>query len=660
MAADQDAYLLWNYRLEDQFLLADSYDGTVQLEITPRTLARAITATDGGEWSPEQAEKSFVEAVATVYESTALRSPDRLRSLASTNTEGVPFATSFLAFSVLAAFHMHTDDEHSALAFYPRLAKMLGCGIAGAYPKGFEGEVFLELWAELDQWLKVHHGRHLAQADPNSTRRYIAQPFAHVPLRQVDIERLPQFFETHGYKPGDRVTVERLTYDLVHRRGAWQGLTETGQKALEDPHRQASVVRQIAQELKHWDGSHTDTTGRQIASIEVWANIRRRNTEIHLLARRPKGFPDELHNGSVVFVSSQEGWYEPIPLGIQDGEILRNGIRIDRADGRFALQLRSGNIVPLTPSEQYSGFVSDRVLRMDTRCAVLCHEMVADDVASYLQAVTNERVQPRRDSTLPEGWCLFTNVRAVNAASPPVGMERLSVESSTTMVAEGGLRLGRQWRWLEGAPARIRVIGSRQGITAKINGEETELDADGLLPTESMRKQGKYLIEIGNRLRRTVNVDVAHVNPDCVAWPEPEESKIPIALPNGDWTIVGAKPRECQVARTGEVGELVRPAFKAEWAIRAGAGRGATAIHLHDPEGETAGDASIQKNSKSHRSRRHDGIERKWAETIYQAAIRKPSLLCGHGCSTDGLNAEWRKLTKQARALKRAMRRRHR
>ena len=48
MSADQDAYVLWNYRLEDQFLLADSYDGAVQLAITPHTLARAITATDGG------------------------------------------------------------------------------------------------------------------------------------------------------------------------------------------------------------------------------------------------------------------------------------------------------------------------------------------------------------------------------------------------------------------------------------------------------------------------------------------------------------------------------------------------------------------------------------------------------------------------------------
>ena len=191
------------------------------------------------------------------------------------------------------------------------------------------------------------------------------------------------------------------------------------------------------------------------------------------------------------------------------------------------------------------------------------------------------------------------------------------------MVAEGGLRLGRRWRWLEGAPARVRVIGSRQGVTAKINGEETELDADGFLPTDSMKKQGEYVVEIGNRLRRKVNVDAACVHPDCVAWPEPDESRTPIGLPQGDWTVVGTKPRECQTVRAGETGELVRPAFKAEWAIRVGARRGSTAIHLHDPQDAPADKESFAKNSRSPRRHPPEGIAGRWAETIYQAAIRK-------------------------------------
>ena len=660
MTTDQEAYVLWNYRLEDQFLLADSYDGAVQLAITPHTLARAITATDGGEWSPEKAEKHFTEAVAAVYASKVLGSREKLRALKSTDASEVPFATSFLALSVLAGFHMHSDKERTARAFYPRLAPMLRCALSGTYPEGFAPDAFAELWEELDQWLLCRHGRQLAQPDPDAARKYVAYPFAHVPLREVDLERLPQFFEAHGYEPGDRVLMERLTYDLVHGKGTWRGLTDTGQRALEDPHRRAFVVRQVAQELERWDGYRTDTTGRRIASIEVWMDIRRRRAQLHLLARRPEGFPDELGNGETVFVSSQEGWYEPIPLGVHDGRILRDGVRIDKANGRYGLQLRGGNVLPLTPSEHYSGSVSQRVLRADTPCAVLCHETVVDEVADHLEKVTDEQVRPRRDNTLPEGWCLFTNVRATNAISPPVGMERLSVESSTTVVAEGGLRLGRRWRWLEGAPARVRVIGARQGVTAKINGKETELEADGFLPTDSMKNQGEYVIEIGNRLRRTVNVDAASVHPDCVAWPEPGKSKIPIALPSGDWIVVGTKPGECQAVRGGETGELVRPPFKAEWAIRVGARRGSTAIRLHDPHDVPVDGEASAKSARSPRRRKTEGIAGKWAETIYQAAIRKPHLVCGHGRSREELAAKWREIAKRARARKRAMRKRQR
>ena len=660
MSVDEDAYVLWNYRLEEQFLLADSYDGAVQLAITPQTLARAIRETDGGDWSPEEAEASLAEAVATVYASRVRKSPQKLRALISTDTEEVPFATSFLALSVLAAFHMHTDEDHSALAFYPRLAKMLGCDSAGAQPEGFAGDTFLELWLELDRWLRVHHGRRLAQPDPRSPKRFIALPFAHVSLREVDIERLPQFFEAHGYEPGDRVPIERLTYDLVDGTGPWQRLTKTGQKALLDVHRRPFVVRQVAHELERWDGSRTDSTGRRIATIELWMDIRRRRAQFHLLARRPEGFPDELGNDEVFFESSQEGWYEPIPLGVDDGWLLSGGLRVDNAKGRYGLRLRGGNVVPLTPSGEYSGFVSDHVLRADTSCAVLCSETVADDVASYLAAVTNERVQPRRDDTLPEGWCLFTDVRATNQISPSKNMERLRVESSTAVVAEGGLRLGRQWRWLEGAPARVRVIGSRFDITARINGKVTELDTEGFLPTGPMKQPGEYVIELGNRLRRKVIVTAAAVHPDCVAWPEPDESRTPIALPHGDWFIIGAKPTECQTSRVGEAGEAVRTAFKAEWAIRVGARRGATAIHLHGPHGAPPNSDASATGPQSPRRQPPRGIAGGWEETIYQAGIRRPDLLCGYGCSTEQLAGAWRQLLKQARARKRAMRKRQR
>jgi len=186
-------------------------------------------------------------------------------------------------------------------------------------------------------------------------------------------------------------------------------------------------------------------------------DIRRRRAQLHLLARRPSGFPELIEDGELVFESSQDGWYEPVPLGREDGSLLADGIRVGvRANGgRYHLQLRQARAVPLTPSEEYTGFVSDRVLRAEAACAVLCVEALGADVARYLGALTGEPVHARRDDTIPSGWCLFTDIRAIRECPPPPGLENLAVESSLALIPEGGLRLGRRWTWLESAPAQL-------------------------------------------------------------------------------------------------------------------------------------------------------------------------------------------------------------
>ena len=142
-------------------------------------------------------------------------------------------------------------------------------------------------------------------------QRYLAYPLAHVPLREVDIQRLPQFFAAYGYDPGVRPSRERLAFDLVERGGPWHYLTKPGKKALQDPRRRPFVVRQVAHELEHWDGSRTDSAGNRIASVELWMDIKKRRPELHLLARRPSGFPETLRSGEYVFEASTRDGMKP-------------------------------------------------------------------------------------------------------------------------------------------------------------------------------------------------------------------------------------------------------------------------------------------------------------------------------------------------------------
>ena len=111
-----------------------------------------------------------------------------------------------------------------------------------------------------------------------------------------------------------------------------------------------------------------------------------------------------------MFEASHEGWYEAVRLGRDDGPLLSEGLRVDsgHARGGFSVQLRSCSAVPLTPSSEYAGYVSDHALRADTHCAVLCAERMAPQVERYLESVTGGTVRTRVDGTIPTGWCLYT------------------------------------------------------------------------------------------------------------------------------------------------------------------------------------------------------------------------------------------------------------
>ena len=669
MTAEVRMYDLWNYMLAETCLLADSSDGVVQLTVTPEILSKAHEEAGEGIVTPREAEASLIASVSAVYDSKVLANREGLGALALSHSGDVPYAIAFLALTVLAAFHMRTDDDHIATAFYPRLADMLGCGLVGTYPAKFDGDQYIALWNGLDEWLIRNFGRRLAKPGSSSHRRFLAFPLAHVPLREVDIKRLPQFFDSHGYEPGMRPSNNRLAFDLVEGSGPWQQLTEAGRNALQDPGRRSLVVKQVAQVLEQWDGCRTDAAGNRIASIELWMDIKRRRPELHLLARRPSGFPETLRNGTYVFEASHEGWYEAVPLGQDDGPLLSQGLRVctGLSPGGFNLRFQSYDAVPLTPSAECPGFVSDHALRADTTCAVLCKKAIADQVARHLEAVSGERVNARHDETLPAGWCLFTNVRPVDCKPPPPGLERLAVESDVGLVCEGALRLGQRWTWLEDSPARVRLVGSRTGLVARVDGREVVPDKDGYLPEESLAKRGEHVIEIGNRIRRKALVIQGTVHPDCQPWPRPDERRLPVALPEGGWFVVGSAPGEFQGVSVSVGGATVYPEFRASWAIQVGAGAGATAIHLHDDaRDEARREPELRPNIKSasngtpaaRGSKSSVRAERAWAETIYQANVRRPMLGCGFGCSRSELATAWNQVAKQARTWKRRMKRR--
>jgi hypothetical protein len=650
-------YQLWNYIFLERLATLDAQDGFVLLTVNPRLLAVALSEANEARCGPDEAERDLIDAVREAYQQL-VRSRLNI-SVFKSRPNGEPASPAYLALSVLAAYNMHRDNDRTARAYYPRFAKLLGVGLdRNNYPLGFDGPSFIQLWEDLSQWLKQTYGRTLTPPVESRARHYVVYPLAHVPLRQVDVERLPRFFATHGYTPGSRPPLDKLAYDLVQRQGPWSEFTGAGKAALQDLGRQPLVVRQVAHELEYWDGLRLDTYGRRVATIEVLMDVRRRRAHLSLLARRPINFPGRFEDDEFAFEAADEGWYDPVPLEPGHGDLLARGFRVSAAGdgGGLVLERPSATVIPFTPSADHTGHISDRVLRLGAECAVLCQEAKQEEVSRFLRIISDVDCRPRRDPTLPGGWCLFTSVTPMRAAEPPKGLDMLRVEYSIKIVPQGGLRIGRTWSWLHGASPRLQVMGARSNDcdNVKLDGVDVELGNDGNVPTEMIVENGSHLVEVGRQLRQQIVIVEPVVHPDCAQWSVPALSldDTPLPLPQGAWILIGERPGELFfVTIPQRCGEVVVE-FSNVWAVRMGLQRATThVLHLRATKF-----AKSSQLPNSHGSPRQVRARLSWAETIHQAAIRRPSIAPAMLVLEADPKAAWNALVIMARLVKRELR----
>ncbi len=654
-AVDRE-YARWNRLIVEQLLLTTPSSEEAYLCVNPRILARVSEESGFGFLTPEQAEQQFSTAVANVYQRRVLGHSARLRVLRRCSGGGPPDCTAFLAGSVLAAFHMQSDEEASGNAYYKRLADLLACGRQGVYPVGFDPAVFESLWMFLGNWLHEVHGRRLAMPRGDvGFRRFVALPLAHVPLRSLDVDRLPAFFSWAGYQPGGRVRHERLLSDLKRWQQSRNVLTPTGSEALSDD-RSAAVAAQVSAELESWDGSLYESATRRSALVEIQFDVVQRSPAFFYLPRRPPGFPEVFDGGERVFEASDEGWYDPARVRPEDGDLLESGFEWpSNVNGvRFALRRPGAVVVALTPSSICSGFLSNRRLLRGVRCSVLFRNDVLSTVKEYLSEVAQSTLNPVSHPLLPNGWAIFRDFTARVHVEAPPGFEALEVDPNVELIVAGGLRVGRRWSWLAGAPPRILVSGVEAQDSIKVNGTPVEVGVNGELPTGGLfAAPGEYTIEAG-RVRRRIEI----AQPQVSVWSEadqlePIDGRLRrIALPHGSWTLIGPSADQvCQSHGGFFRGTIASCPFEPSWAVQVGAGPGAVVAALANP--------SPPRTISLHRL---TGQARKvveiWASAIYEAHIRRPRLIGLDGAPpAAGAADTWRRYTALAKEIKRRLKR---
>jgi hypothetical protein len=562
-----EAYIQWNRAIAEYYFSETSDNNDVYLTITPRILGVAISKYRGKTISPHEAESDFIKTVSDVYRTEVKRIGLKVAFKTSHGQDRLPKCLGFLALSVLAAYQMHSDEDTGGNAYYKRLADLLGCKLEGNYPEGFTTSEFEELW----KYLQKNQSR-IAFVEPESnSKRYVAYPLAHVPLRQIDVEKLPEFFATAGYEPESRVSHDTINTDLNRLDYAF---SKPGRAALNDSRRKVAIT-EIAQELECWDGSVKEAIDRRSTRVEMLLEFRNRRPQLYYLPRQPVEFPEVFDDGVNRFESSEEGWYSLSPVTREHGEALVNGFAwestVDRT--QFVLKRSGTKAIGFVPSNNhsYSGYLSRPRLIRGAPCSVLVHESLHEQTNDYLNTITSSRCEARSHRELPEGWCLFSDliIERYPEFVPPE-LSTLDIESNVDIITVGGLKLGRRNAWLLGAHPRLIVTGLEKGQQPMIDGQAVAITGDGLLVDEdnALSRPGIHTIEIGS-FSKQIEIVEPEVNNVSIGWvfDRPNTSH-QIALPQGAWQLIGATPGELFEARSDVWNGFIADCpFQPIWAV---------------------------------------------------------------------------------------------
>lgn len=654
-------YSFWNRALAEYFFSKDFNGRTIYLTISPKSLAAVCakcTTYQENQLSPQEAEQDFIDVVSYAYCRRVLSYSAGLSVFYGEDENGFPKCIAFLALCVLAAYRMHSDKQLSAKAYYPRLASILKCNLEGNYPKGFNTEEFGELWIRLNKWVEQKQLASLAMPENDARKKYIAFPLTHVPLRQVDIEKLPEFFAWADYNPRQTVPTNKLKEDILRWGNSY--FTLSGKQALADK-RLKAVIAQINNELEMWDGEFNDSYGRRSASVEILLDFVRRQSFFSFLPKCPDSFPISFDCEELSLESNGEGWYDPISLTEKNGQDLHEGFSwaTKSNNTEFVLKRTGCSAITLAPSSNYTGFVSRHSLPYGIACNVLVHEDCMSDAKEYLEEVSSSNLNTIRHKGFPDGWSLFRNVKAQRyETNVPTGLESLYVESTVDIVLSGGLRLGKKSAWLLGAPPRLIITGLQQGQQPKIDGIPVTISEDETLADLShLMEPGVHFIEVGSVCKKIEIVEPQinfthgkdNLNPIHVTGSH-------IALPPGNWTIIGANPGEiAQATYESQQGVIVKSSFQAVWAIEVSWTSGARVVYL-------AKNPHYPQLSKLFTTNNRIGTEiESWTSLVYNAAIRRPKFASIYN-KEKALNLQviWKAYMQAAKKIKRGQKRRRR
>jgi hypothetical protein len=645
-----DRYTELNKKLFEQLLVDAAESEKMYLLITPDWLSRTLS--DGtNSLDEDQALLVLQSAVAQRFNQFCLTRRLGLKEFTALDQNGLPLCISFLCITVLAGFFMQTDDTGHALNYYPRLAEMLGTVInSQRIPKGFDSTQFEELWFFFGDWLLEQYGVELALPEMRSGGgRYIAYPLKHVAFRQMDIAKLPLFFDWADFQAGQQLSANAIASKLDRWALVSQRLSKAGKNALQDERRD-TVLAQVAKELKYWNGefrdSHTNTCVSK-SRIEIVLDWEGR-PKLYFCPRRPPSYPTEWQDDENDLASNDgDCWYDSLPILPTDGEKLRSGFQWEmrKVTNNFRLHRIGSECIPLSPSNQMANIkMSRNSLPLGVESAVLIHRNALDTVVPYLTEICGKQISAREYRSLPEEWLFVKSVVPLPLPTRPTPpYECLQVDDDLDITLAGGAKLGRESKWLSGCPPTVLISGH---VTDPVLFDGTDcLLVNNVAVVDLNRFSiGSHTVRCG---RRKITFEIVE--------PEPVETRIDpkvaasqiLCLPRNYVTILGALPG--QIAHSSFLsknGSLFQLTFEPCWALSVSPLR---VLCLSD----------LSIDAKQLKFHKQTGIDKQfldWARLIYEWSCKHAKLTHREGSVHIDAKARWQQFVNVAKEIKKVVR----
>lgn len=419
------------------------------------------------------------------------------RWLASDDS-GPPPVLPVLSLFSLAAERMSAGQGFSASNYYGRLSEVLqlddGINLTTGYQRVAE-----RFWGALNWWLEDLGGSRGLPTARAVTHRFVGLSVSQALIRDVDRDRLIDFFVTHGYPPGAVARPQELELPLdswiqQHPSPVSHQLRQLWRRKNE----RQQICNVVANALETWDGRVARQSdggasgGRRIGlSVSISKFPSRRVSITALVYLEDPTEPRDaqlLSSEDQRLISLLPGTHSALSLG-QRGELehqsLMEGIlRVrDTRSGAVAQRLPKRLVVFRNDPLSNRMIEATQGVMLGEELVILARQELAGKLFNLLEACARPGFEqlPAQYEGLPPGWTAVHGVEIFNVPDQSLvaaakDLAALVPLSETNLVTTGGLVLPgltrNRWHWW--SPPEVTVVSNHPDgfvVEIKVNEE---------------------------------------------------------------------------------------------------------------------------------------------------------------------------------------------